>query len=74
MFLRHAILSRIFSQKDSQYLGMFNYNMIKMHESGILEALKRKWVYKEKLVDACSCREITDQVRFASIAFPALFV
>ncbi len=53
---------------------MFNYNMIKMHESGILEALKRKWVYKEKLVDACSCREITDQVRFVSIAFPALVV
>ncbi len=42
-------------QHDSELLGVFNHNLIRMYQTGLLEYLSRKWMDERKPGDECGC-------------------
>ncbi len=50
-------------QKDSEFFELFNYYMIKLYHSGVLEYLRTKW-FDDRKPQACSCK--TEEVILAS--------
>ncbi len=56
-------------QKDSEFFELFNYYMIKLYHSGVLEYLRTKW-FDDRKPQACSCK--TEEVILASSPFQIL--
>ncbi len=40
-------------QKDSEYLGLVNHNMVRMYQSGVIDFIKNKWLSLRKPEDIC---------------------
>ena len=63
-------------QKDSELLGLFNYQMLNMYQSGLLEFLYGKWVHGRQMKDYCDCRATLNQeasaLGFESLLLPVL--
>ncbi len=46
--------------KDSEYLGLLNYNLMKMRQSGLLSFLTNKWIYGREPKDVCGANSVDD--------------
>ena len=46
---------------DSDLLGLFNHNMLKLHQSGNLDFLRRAMASRRPEDDACGCRAVVEE-------------
>ncbi len=63
-------------QKDSELLGIANYYIIKMHQSGTLSFLRHKWVDSRKPEVECGCNlgEGASALGYSNLMFPILIL
>ena len=46
--------------KDSEFLDYFNYNMIKLHQHGVMDFLIKKWLHSREPDDVCVCNQVEE--------------
>ncbi len=46
----------IFFQANSELVDLFNYHLIKMHQTGLIEFLMHKWCRSSQPEDSCKCK------------------
>ena len=54
-------------QKDSEYLGLINHNMIRMYQSGVLEFIKSKWLGLRTPDSTCRDIYVEQNARYFSL-------
>ncbi len=59
-------------QKDSELRDLINYNMIRLHSSGLLDFMKHKWIDHREPNDACGPRSQEEAwaLGFSNLFFP----
>ena len=64
-------------QEDSELLGIVNYNMVRMYQSGMLSYLQQKWVESGEPGGSCGCDLGSEEalaLGYSNLLFPALIL